>query len=110
MAHFAELDSENIVLRVCVIPDEHEATGEQWCASFFGGGRWKQTSYTGRIRKNFAGIGYVYDEVRNAFIPPKPYASWILDEDACQWVSPVPSPQDGGTYAWNEEAKEWIRI
>lgn len=109
MAHFAEIDAQNIVLRVCVIADEYEADGEAWCHDFFGG-RWKQTSYTGRMRKNFAGVGYSYDEVRDAFIPPQPYVSWILDEDTCQWKSPVLYPQDGGAYAWNEEEREWVSM
>ncbi|MFZ3043830.1 MAG: hypothetical protein WA058_01845 [Minisyncoccia bacterium] len=87
MAHFAELDEHNIVLRVIVVADEHEADGENWCHNF-AGGRWKQTSYNGRIRKNYAGIGYTYDEARDAFIPPQPGSDWILDEATCRWKAP----------------------
>jgi hypothetical protein len=71
------------------------------------GGTWVQTSYSGSIRKNFAGIGYTYDEGRDAFIPPKPYDSWTLNEITCRWQSPIPYPQDGRVYFWNEELVQW---
>ena len=79
MAHFAEIDASRIVQRVIVVSQEHEANGAAWCASMFGG-TWVQTSYNGTIRKNYAGIGFTYDPVRDAFIAPKPFASWVLDE------------------------------
>lgn len=87
MAHFAELNENNIVIRVIVVADEYETDGENWCHNF-AGGKWKQTSYNARIRKNYAGIGYTYDEERDAFIPPKPYPDCILDKETCQWKAP----------------------
>jgi hypothetical protein len=106
MAHFAQLDENNRVLQVIVVSDEHEATGEQWCHEF-AGGQWKQTSRSGRIRKNFAGQGYVYDESRDAFIPPQPFSSWTLNEDTCRWDAPVPCPASGN-YVWDESTQTWI--
>lgn len=105
MAHFAELDENNIVKRVVVVDDAYEADGENWCANFFGG-RWKQTSYNGKIRKNYAGVGYKYDEGRDAFIAPKPYPSWILDNATAQWVAPVAKPD--GLYEWHEPSGSWV--
>lgn len=92
MAHFAELDENNLVKQVIVVHNnelldngvESEAKGIAFCQSLFGG-NWKQTSYNGNIRKNYAGIGYTYDEERDAFIPPKPEGDWVLNEDTCQW-------------------------
>jgi hypothetical protein len=72
------------------------------------GGDWKQTSYNGNIRKNYAGIGYTFDAGRDAFIAPQPFPSWILDEKSCQWESPVPMPTDGKRYQWDESAKAWV--
>lgn len=108
MAHFAQLDDNNQVLQVIVVADEHEADGEQWCHEF-AGGRWKQTSYNNNIRKNYAGIGYTYDEQRDAFIPPQPYPSWILNEKTCRWDPPVPRPESG-KYLWDENNQEWIHL
>ena len=109
MAHFAEIDQNNIVLRVTVVHDSLEANGAQWCHDTLGG-TWVQTSYNGRIRKNFAGIGYTYDPARDAFIPPNPgYPSWTLDEQTCQWVPPVPMPPDG-MYVWDELTLAWSQI
>lgn len=115
MAHFAQLDGHNIVQQVIVISNkellnnEHESEekGIAFCKSLFGG-TWVQTSYNGNFRKNFAGIGYSYDSVRDAFIPPKPFNSWVLDESTCQWHSPVPKPADGKIYTWNETTKTWV--
>lgn len=97
MAHFAELDENNIVLRVVVVHNnellddmglsESEQKGIDFCVSLFGG-RWIQTSYNGKIRKNFAGEGFTYDQRRDAFIPPQPGPEWVLDEATCQWVKP----------------------
>lgn len=113
MAHFAELDQNNIVLRVLVIHDSVEHDGENWCYNLFGG-RWKQTSYNSTIRKNFAGIGYKYDENLDGFIPLKPYPSWILDTEKCLWNSPVPFPDvpEGSRdyYQWDEETISWIEV
>ena len=111
MAHFAELDQNNIVLRVVVVDDQYESDGENWCQNFFNGGTWKQTSYNGNIRKNYAGIGYTYDLTRDAFIPPQPYPSWLLNEETCLWESPVPYPEETEgnpvMYTWDEETTSW---
>lgn len=110
MAHFAELDENNIVLRVCVVNDEYEADGENWCKNFWGG-TWKQTSYNNNIRYNFAGIGFTYDPVKDAFYGPQPYSSWVLDEK-CIWQAPVEYPSDGvygdRKYEWFEPMKKWV--
>jgi hypothetical protein len=87
MAHFAELDDSNIVMRVIVVPNEVEHDGENWCHQLLGG-RWKQTSYNARIRYNFAGIGFSYDEANDAFIPPRPSEDAILDPLMFRWVEP----------------------
>jgi hypothetical protein len=109
MAHCAELDHWDRVLRVIVVSNDLEPNVEQWCSDTYGG-YWKQTSYSGSFRKNFAGIGYTYNADLDAFIPPKPYPSWLLDEATCQWKAPVPMPQDGELYEWDEAAGEWVRI
>jgi hypothetical protein len=106
MAHFAEIDSDNKVIRVIVVSNDLEANGAQWCHDTFGG-TWVQTSYNDTIRKNYAGQGYTWDSVRDAFIPPQPYPSWLLNEDTCQWQPPVAMPQDGQMYEWDEAAGEW---
>ena len=106
MAHFAQINDANIVLQVLVTDNDYPNEGYDWLVETFGG-RWVQTSYNARIRKNFAGIGYSYDEIRDAFIPPKPYESWVLDEEICRWIPPVPYPAEG-VYTWNEETQEWI--
>jgi hypothetical protein len=109
MAHFAEIDQNNTVLRVTVVHDSLEAHGEQWCHNTLGG-TWVQTSYNGRIRKNYAGVGYTYDPARDAFIPPNPgFPSWTLNEATCQWVPPVPMPTDG-MYVWDESTLAWSQI
>ena len=97
MAHFAEIDSNNIVLRVIVVADEHEQNGSEWCNNWLGG-RWVQTSYNTSggvhsqgntpLRKNYAGIGYTYDATRDAFIPPEPDNATGFNEDTCQWIVP----------------------
>ena len=88
---------------------EIEQIGINFCSNLLGG-TWKQTSYNGRIRKNYAGIGYTYDEGRDAFIAPKPYNSWILNEETCQWKAPVDYPKDGENYTWNESMQLWDKI
>lgn len=107
MAHFAEIGFDNTVIRVLVIPDEFESNGENWCRSLLGG-NWKQTSYNGTIRKNYAGIGFKYDVNLDAFIAPKPYPSWILNEETCIWEAPVPYPNDNQLYSWDETTKSWL--
>ena len=108
MAHFAEINASNIVQRVIVVPNSEEANGAAWCANLLGG-TWVQTSYNATIRKNFAGIGFTFDSVRNAFIPPKPYPSWVLNKSTCQWDAPVPVPP-GGPWQWDEDTQEWIAV
>jgi hypothetical protein len=108
MAHFAEIDAAGVVLRVLVVGDEHEGDGPAFITNGLElGGTWVQTSYNGSIRKNFAGVGFVYDAVRDAFIPPQPYPSWVLDEGTCRWLPPVPAPDDGGEYYWDEAVLIW---
>jgi len=111
MAHFAQIDENNIVTQVLVVPDNAEDRGQDYLANDLGlGGTWVQTSYNARIRKNYAGIGFTYDEARDAFIAPKPFDSWLLNEDTCQWEAPVAYPTDGNMYNWNEENKDWEAI
>lgn len=108
MAHFAEITENNIVKRVLVVPDEQEHRGQDFLANDLGlGGRWIQTSYNNNIRKNYAGIDYYYDEKRDAFIEPKPFTKWVLNEDTCQWEAPIPYPTDGLDYLWNDNKGEW---
>lgn len=113
MAHYAFLDENNIVTEVIVGIDETELIEdldpETWYGNFRGQ-VCKRTSYNSNIRKNYAGVGYTYDEDRDAFIPPKPYASWIINEDTCQWKSPIPYPEDGSLYSWDEDSVSWIEF
>lgn len=120
MAHFAKIDSNNIVTQVVVVADAQENSGQDFLANDIGlGGTWIQTSYNTRggihinggtpFRKNYAGIGYTYDSVRDAFIPPKPYPSWILNDTTCCWESPIPHPMDGDAYTWDENTQSWIK-
>jgi hypothetical protein len=106
MAHFAELDENNIVLRVVVTNNDFENEGYDWLVENLGG-TWIQTSYNANFRKNFAGIGFKYDEVLDAFIPPQPFASWTLNEQTAKWEAPVPYPEDDLMYFWDEENKNW---
>jgi len=111
MAHFAQIDENNIVTQVLVVPDNAEDRGQDYLANDLGlGGTWVQTSYNARIRKNYAGVGFTYDTNRDAFIAPKPYDSWVLDEDTCRWEAPVAYPTDGVMYKWNEDKKDWEAI
>jgi hypothetical protein len=115
MAHFAEIGLDNLVLRVIVVNNnelldenhvEQESKGADFCRSLFGG-TWLQTSYNATIRKNFAGAGFTYDSTRDAFIPPKPFNSWVLNEDTCRWEAPVPLPEAEGQYSWDEDTQSW---
>ena len=116
MAHFAKLEN-NIVTEVIVVANqdildengqESEQKGIDFCSNLLGG-TWKQTSYHARIRKNYAGIGYKYDATLDAFIPPQPFASWTLDENA-QWKAPVAMPTDGKQYTWDEATTAWVEV
>lgn len=126
MAHFAELNQENEVLRVIVVGNEDtsdangvedETIGIAFCKKLFGANTiWKQTSYNNKIRKRYAGIGYIYDEQLDAFIPPKPFPSWILNEQTADWESPVGTApelteeelQSGSYYIWDEDTTSWV--
>jgi hypothetical protein len=118
MAHFAELDANNVVLRVIVVGNadtsdangvEKEHIGAAFCERLLGG-TWKKTSYNGNIRRRYAGIGFIYNETLDAFIPPKPYPSWLLDNATADWKAPVPLPDDGKTYDWNESTTSWVEV
>jgi hypothetical protein len=108
MAHFAEIDENNIVKRVLVVHNSQENRGQDFLAiDMQFGGTWIQTSYNNSFRKKFAGIGYYYDEVNDVFISPQPYASWILDENF-DWKAPVDYPNDDKEYYWDEDLLNWI--
>ena len=111
MAHFAKLKVGNIVEKVAVVSNDiatTEQAGVEFLQNLYGDRAvWKQTSYNNNIRKNFAGIGYTYDESRDAFIPQKPFDSWILNETTCRWEAPVAYPTDGQNYTWNETNQTW---
>ena len=119
MAHWAELDGGNVVLRVLVGSNSDPDEGYQWLIDNLGG-TWVKTSYNTRegvhseggtpLRKNYAGIGYSYDAGRDAFIPPKPYASWNLNESSCLWEAPVAYPTDGKMYSWDEASTSWVEV
>lgn len=118
MAHFAQIDNDLKVTQVIVVNNnvlldefgvEQEILGRQFCTQLLGG-NWIQTSYNGNIRKNFAGIGFSYDSSRDAFIAPKPYNSWVLNEDTCRWEPPVPYPDDGKMYSWDEDTESWVEV
>jgi hypothetical protein len=113
MAHYAFLNENNIVTEVITGIDETELIEglhpEEWYSNFRGQ-VCKRTSYNGNYRKNYAGINYTYDKDRDAFIPPKPYNKWILNEDTCQWQSPLPYPEDDKDYIWNDNKGEWEEI
>lgn len=109
MAHFCEIDENNIVLRVVRVPDEQENRGEEFLSNDLGlGGRWIQTSYNNNIRKTYAGIGYTFNEELDMFITPQPYPSWTLDSNG-DWQSPIPRPTNPNkAYSWDEENQTWI--
>lgn len=121
MAHFAQVDENNIVVQVLVVSDDQAHRGQDFLANDLGlGGNWIQTSYNTNagvhanggtpLRKNYAGIGYTYDASRDAFIPPKPFNSWTLNEDTCLWDAPVAHPADGKMYRWDEDTTNWVEI
>ena len=111
MAHYAFLDSNNVVTEVIVGIDETELIEnldpETWYGNFKNQ-KCVRTSYNGKIRKNFAGVGFIYDEIRDAFIPPKPFASWIFNEEKCVWLAPKDYPDATKNYYWDEEDQNWI--
>lgn len=116
MAHFAEIGIDGKVIRVLVVGNEiitdssgveKEELGIKHLQDLFGG-VWKQTSYNGKIRKNYAGIGFLYDNEKDVFIPPKPFDSWVLNESTFTWNPPVSMPEDGKQYKWDEQSLSWI--
>jgi hypothetical protein len=128
MAYFAQLNEENLVTQVIGVANqeilneqgqESEQKGIDFCTNLLGG-TWKQTSYNTQagqhalggtpFRKNYAGIGYTYDLQRDAFIEPKPYASWVLDETTCRWKAPVEKPVDDKIYTWDEATTSWVEV
>lgn len=120
MAHWAEVDGDSVVVRVLVGNNADPDEGYQWLLNNLGG-TWVKTSYNTSggvhskggtpLRKNYAGIGYTYDSARDAFIPPKPFASWVLDEETCFWNAPIPMPvEEGKMFTWNEETTSWNEI
>ena len=124
MAHFAKLDENNVVTEVHVVANkdtsdangvEKEYIGQAFLEKLFGG-TWKQTSYNGNIRKNYAGIGYTYNADIDAFVPPQPFASWTLNNETAQWEAPTPMPADAGTgeppkmYSWDEATTSWVEV
>lgn len=133
MAHWAEIDENNKVIRVAIGSNEEPDEGESFFINVLGG-TWIQASinttggihYTGELdengnripsetqtkalRKNYPGIGFTYDEERDAFIPPKPFESWLLNEDTCLWEAPVAYPEDGNAYTWDEESGAWVAV
>ena len=120
MAHFAQLDSTNNVIRVVVVNNnvitdadgnEQEQVGIDFLTNLYEGVGWyKQTSYNGNFRKNYAAVGDIYDSARDAFIAPQPYSSWTLNEDTCRWEAPTAYPDDGKFYKWDEDTTSWKEI
>ena len=118
MAHFAKLDENNIVTEVIVVGNkdtsdangvEKEYIGAAFCERLFGG-TWKQTSYNGNMRKRYAGVGFTYNSALDAFVPPKPFASWVLNNTTADWDAPVAKPTDEQSYSWNEETLSWVVV
>ena len=116
MAHFAQLDSEKKVINVIFVNNsellndsgqEDEAKGIRFCQSLING-EWVQTSYNASFRKRFASIGFGYDSALDAFIPPKPFSSWVLNEAVALWEAPIPMPTSGGPFRWDESALQWV--
>jgi len=120
MGHFAKLNDANVVTDVIVVNNEtlnnlpfpeSEPVGVAFLTEWSGGyTNWKQTSYSASFRKNFAGVGFTYDLVLDAFISPKPFPSWLLNTTTCQWQAPIPYPTDGKTYYWNEDTQQWVEF
>lgn len=118
MAHFAQLNENNIVTQVLVVSNddildekgmESEEIGRAFCLQF-GSGPWVQTSYNNSFRKRFAGPGYLYDEANDRFIPPQPRPSWVLNDETCLWEPPIPYPGDGRRYRWSEDLQIWEQV
>jgi len=102
MSHFAKIDNDNVVTDIIVANQDVINSG--LVGDSF---RWVQTSYNRNFRKNYAGVGFIYDRVCDAFIPPQKYPSWLFNEDTCQWDAPIPYPEDNKAYSWDEETTSW---
>lgn len=118
MAHFARIDENNVVKQVIVVANsvindlpfpESEPIGVEFCQSLFGG-NWLQTSYNNSFRVRFAGLDFTYDAAKDAFIRPSPYPSWILNPDTTEWEAPIPYPDDGNLYIWDEATLSWVEV
>ncbi len=105
MSFFAKVNDDNIVEQVVIVEDGCDS---DWCNNFFGGGTWVQTSEDGSIRKNYAGVGHIYDSVNDVFYEQKPFPSWSLDTDTYLWMPPVPHPNNGTPVSWDESSKSWV--
>jgi hypothetical protein len=119
MAHFAQIDENNIVKQVIVVTNEDcgnldfpesESLGQNFISSIGLTGTWKQTSYNSNFRKRYAGLDDTYDEIRDAFLPSKPFSSWVLNEETCLWEAPIERPSDGKVYTWNEDGQSWEEV
>lgn len=111
MAHFAQIDENNIVQQILVVSDEQQHRGNDYLSIDLGlGGQWVQTSYNGTIRKMFAGVGYSYNQELDIFLPPKPFNSWVLNETKGEWESPIQRPEEveGMVFMWDEDNQEWV--
>lgn len=110
MAHFAEVNHNNLVLRILVVPDDQEHRGQEFLAADLSlGGTWIQCSYNNKIRKQYPGPGYSYDPSKDIFIAPRPFESWFLDENN-DWQAPVLYPSDGRMYIWDEDNRSWLAV
>ena len=116
MAHFAKLDNDNKVTQVIVVNNEDlldengresEDVGVEFLTRLYGHHAWKKTSYNGKFRKHYAGVGYTYDSKTDSFIPPQPYPSWSLNVETAEWEAPTPCPDDGVERKWDEDNKTW---
>jgi hypothetical protein len=119
MAHFAKLDENNSVIDVLVVDNENlqnlpfpesEPLGIELLTALTGHSKWKQTSYNANFRKNYTGVNGVYDEIRDAFIPGKPFSSWVLNEETCRWEAPISCPGDHEDYDWDETTQTWVLL
>lgn len=120
MAHFAQLDSNNVVLQVIIVANkdtadangnEVESIGVAFCKNLLGANtNWKQTSYNNNFRKRYAGVGYTYNPSLDAFVRPKPYPSWVLNTVTVDWDAPIAKPNDGKPYKWDESTRSWVEV
>jgi hypothetical protein len=111
MAHFAQIDENNVVVQVLVVPDEQQHRGQEYMSDdLMLGGRWVQTSYNSNIRGMYAGVGYIFNEELDIFLPPQPYPSWVINTEFGYWESPIPRPTEieGKVHIWDEDTLQWV--